>query len=86
MEPYYQDDHVTLYHGDNREIVPQLSGARFDLLLTDPPYGIGINKSNRLSVSRGFGGETWDDEEPDITSFLSVATGACVARHGAGAH
>ena len=33
-----------------------------DLVLTDPPYGISINKSHRISVSRGFGGETWDDE------------------------
>jgi len=38
MKPYYQDDAVTIYHGDCREIVPQL--GRFDLLLTDPPYGI----------------------------------------------
>lgn len=36
MKPYYQDNAVTLYHGDCREIVPTL--GRFDLLLTDPPY------------------------------------------------
>lgn len=36
MIPYYQDSHITLYHGDCREIVPTL--GRFDLLLTDPPY------------------------------------------------
>jgi DNA modification methylase len=36
MKPYYQDDSVTLYHGDCREILPTL--GRFDLLLTDPPY------------------------------------------------
>lgn len=72
MKPYYQDEYVTLYCGDCREIVPTL--GEFDLLLTDPPYGIGINKSSRLSVSRGFGGETWDDEAPDITSFLPVAS------------
>jgi site-specific DNA-methyltransferase (adenine-specific) len=34
--PYYQDSAVTIYHGDCREIVPQL--GRFDLCLTDPPY------------------------------------------------
>ena len=33
MKPYYQDDYVTLYHGDCREIVPTL--GKFDLLLTD---------------------------------------------------
>ena len=38
MKPYYQDDAVTLYHGDCREIVPTL--GKFDLLLTDPPYGM----------------------------------------------
>jgi hypothetical protein len=35
--PYYQDDAVTIYHGDCREIVPQL--GKFDLVLTDVPYG-----------------------------------------------
>jgi len=71
IKPYYQDDAVTIYNGDCREIVPTL--GRFDLLLTDPPYGIGINKSNRLSISRGFIGETWDDEAPDISFALECA-------------
>lgn len=39
MTPYYADDAVTIYHGDCREILPTLKRA--DLLLTDPPYGIG---------------------------------------------
>jgi site-specific DNA-methyltransferase (adenine-specific) len=37
--PYYADDHVTLYLGDFREILPQLDGAIFDAICTDPPYG-----------------------------------------------
>jgi DNA modification methylase len=36
MNPYYQDDAVTIYHGDCREILPQLEPV--DLVLTDPPY------------------------------------------------
>jgi len=41
-KPYYHDERagMTIYHGDCREIIPQLN-QRFDLVLTDPPYGIG---------------------------------------------
>ena len=40
MKPYYQDKWVTIYHGDCREILPQLD-VKVDLVLTDPPYGNG---------------------------------------------
>ena len=39
MKPYYEDDSVTIYHGDCREVLPTVTG---DLLLTDPPYGVGL--------------------------------------------
>jgi DNA modification methylase len=35
--PFYQDASCTIYNADCREILPLL--PRFDLLLTDPPYG-----------------------------------------------
>ena len=66
MKPYYKDDYVTIYHGDCREIVPGL--GRFDLLLTDPPYGIG--KDGQKRTTGGHGGRKsydflgWDAERP----------------------
>ncbi|KKL75251.1 hypothetical protein LCGC14_2056710, partial [marine sediment metagenome] len=36
MKPYYQDEWVTIYLGDCREILPQL--PKVDLVLTDFPY------------------------------------------------
>lgn len=38
MDPYYQDDKVTLYLGDFRDVLPTLD-VQADLILTDPPYG-----------------------------------------------
>lgn len=36
-QAYYADEHVTLYHGDMREVLPELE--QFDVCITDPPYG-----------------------------------------------
>lgn len=43
MKPYYTDEHVTLYHGDCREVIPDLGPV--DVVLTDPPYAIGGAKA-----------------------------------------
>jgi site-specific DNA-methyltransferase (adenine-specific) len=41
-KPYYQDEAVTIYHADAREILPLLEPGSVDLVLTDPPYGVGL--------------------------------------------
>lgn len=40
LRPYYQDEFVTLYHGDCRDVLPSLPPQSCDLLLSDPPYGM----------------------------------------------
>jgi DNA modification methylase len=37
MKPYYEQDGITIYHGDCREVLPSLNA---DVLVSDPPYGM----------------------------------------------
>lgn len=52
-KPYYQDELTTIYHGDCAVIAPTLN--HFDLLLTDPPYGIGESSKRNASRGKPFG-------------------------------
>ena len=38
IEPYYDEDGITIYNADCREVLPYLEPV--DLVLTDPPYGV----------------------------------------------
>ncbi len=44
MKPYYEQDGITIYHGDCREV---LAGLTFGAVVTDPPYGYDY-ASNRV--------------------------------------
>ena len=73
LEPYYQDESVTLYHANCEEVYRSIfESVDIDLLLTDPPYGIDINDSPRLSRHRGFKGERWDKSPVSTDLLLSM--------------
>lgn len=53
--PYYDENGITLYHGDCREILPSVA-RRCDLLLTDPPYGMNY-KAVRTTAQASVAGD-----------------------------
>jgi site-specific DNA-methyltransferase (adenine-specific) len=50
IKPYYDQEGIVIYHGDCREILPQLEPV--DLVLTDPPYGIDYQSARRTEHQR----------------------------------
>lgn len=90
MTPYYEHSGVTIYHGDCRDVMDEWEGLRakpFDLLLTDPPYGIGAcNRSDGgvgsiASGSKFYGRETWDlvgADSATVVAYVRLARQAIV--------
>lgn len=78
-KPYYDEGGITIYCGDCTQILPHLPPA--DLVLTDPPYGIGAArrdfggagvKRHMTGFSAGgcvpkrdYGDSEWDDKPAD---------------------
>lgn len=58
MTPYYQDEWVTIYHGDSRQLLPVVAPIQSDppytpvgVMVTDPPYGM----AHRSGMDGAFG-------------------------------
>ena len=69
MSPYYNHAGVTIYHGDCREVIGNLS---FDVLITDPPYGVSFEgKKTKHTTTMSGGYTTGDDAEvgPEIVAL-----------------
>lgn len=46
MKPYYQDDSVTIYHGDCLQLFGEMHSVSIDGLVTDPPFAFAGGSSN----------------------------------------
>lgn len=69
MRPYYEDGAVTIYHGDAREILPELVIDEPQVWLTDPPYSSGgFQEAGKSGGSIGkMGALSKDDRIPTDT-------------------
>jgi len=60
MKPYYDHAGIQIFHGDAREIVPEI--GLVDMVLTDPPYGIGFAaQPTNYQRLAGMKPAPWDD-------------------------
>lgn len=75
MNPLYEDEFTTIYCGRTEDLLPQLE--QVDLVLTDPPYGLGKAWKRKY---HGSGGKTrlwgevpeWDKNPIDSNVVLDV--------------
>lgn len=72
-KPYYEEPGIQIYHGDCREILP----FEVDVLLTDPPYGIGYKSGWEGKLARSIEGDL-DTEPRDQALALQEGTPALV--------
>ena len=73
---YFQDDDVVIYNADCRDILPLLPDKSIDLVLTDPPYGIGADASAHSAHGthgwKDYGDTNWDNERPSKVVFTEL--------------
>ena len=89
--PYYQDESVTLYHGDCREVLAWLADESVAAVITDPPYTERTHKKARTPEREGvtaFAAITDADLDDILAECGRVSSGWVVAtldyRHAVG--
>lgn len=87
IKPYYSTSRGDLYNADCLDVLPLIPDKAVDLVLTDPPYGIGRDKGNVGFV--GFGGfgepikrreytDEWDTNRPPKEVFNALLKYTCL--------
>jgi len=61
MQPFFEQDKLSLYCGDLRQVLPTLPENSVDFVVTDPPYGLGFMEKD------------WDHEVPGPEYWRAIA-------------
>ena len=65
-----------IYNMDCLELMRKLPDEYFDLIITDPPYGLNINQKNasrgKLAIAKDYGKCEWDKEIPSAEHFKEM--------------
>lgn len=65
MKPFYEQDGVTIYHGDCRDVLPLVSAGA---CIFDPPYGIGLRNGD----VDGHRSDRWDRITGDESNAIGL--------------
>lgn len=80
-QPAYESARATIHHGDAREVLPTLVTESFDLILTDPPYGIEFQSGRRKDSF-----DVIDNDAPTDRDGIHVVLRECVRLVGQNRH
>jgi len=76
MKPYFETKLGKLYCGDCLEVMKDMSDKSVDLVLTDPPYGIGADEAAAKNEGKwgwkDYGMTKWDKERPKKEYFEEI--------------
>lgn len=82
MKPYYEESGITIYHGDCRDVLPDVDPVAVSLVLTDPPYGINLATNygergrHKNATAKDYAPVAGDDQPFDPAPLLRF--GRCV--------
>lgn len=71
MSLYYQDDQVTLYHGDCREVMAGMVDQSVSAVITDPPYTERTHSKARKKLTSATRGATIQSGVTEFASFTA---------------
>lgn len=82
IHPYYEQDGITIYHGDCREVLPHL--GRVDITLSSPPYNTiaatsasGMMREAHHKQLGGYLSHADDMPEPEYAEWMRSVFGRC---------
>jgi len=82
MQPYYEQDGITIYNADCMDVLPSLS---VDITFTSPPYNTiaatkstGIMKEHRRKKQEGYEGYSDDMPESDYQRWIASVVQCCL--------
>ena len=67
MKPYFEEDGITIYHGDCREVIPFVKEGWYDAIIADPPYGTLKYETDIFTLSTNL-----------LDCFIRAARSVCV--------